>query len=124
MSLLDAIWHKEEVLEDWKNQLLIPLHMKGSPTSCDRYHSIALLSTPSKVFTKAILNHVKSKTKLLLCESQCGFLQWKRLCQSLVFPSHTDGEGKEIPSSPVYMLYSESSVIRTSIIRITKSPCT
>ncbi len=58
-SLFDAIWHEEEVPEDWKNQLLIPLHKKGSHTICDNYRGIALLSTPSKVFTKAILNRMK-----------------------------------------------------------------
>ena len=47
-SLLDAIWHKEEFPEDWKNQLLIPLHKKGSPTNCDNYRGIALLSIPAR----------------------------------------------------------------------------
>ena len=42
-------------------------------TICDNYHGIALLSTPSKVFTKAILNRVKPRTELFLHESQCGF---------------------------------------------------
>ena len=72
-SLFDAIGHKEEVPEDWKSQLLIPLHKKGSRTICDNYRGIALLSVPSKVFTKAILNRVKPRTELLLSESQCGF---------------------------------------------------
>ena len=63
--LFDAIWLEEEVPEDWRNQILIPLHKKGSRTICDNYRGIALLSTPSKVFTKAILNRVqpaKSRT--------------------------------------------------------------
>ena len=72
-SLFDAIWHKEEVPEDWKSQLLIPPHKKGSRTICDNYRGIALLGTPSKVFTKAILNRVKPRTELLLRESQCVF---------------------------------------------------
>ena len=76
-SLFDTIWHKEEVPEDWKSQLLIPLHKKGSRTICDNYRGIALLSTPSKVFTKANLNHVKPRTELLLRKSQGVFLQWK-----------------------------------------------
>ena len=70
-SLFDAIWHKEEI--SCKNQLLIPLHKKGSCTICDNYCDIALLSTFSKVFTEAIMNLVKPRTKLLLRESQCGY---------------------------------------------------
>ena len=60
-SLFDAIWHKEEVPGHLKNQPLIPLHKKGSHTICDNYRGIALHSSPSKVFTKAILNCVKPR---------------------------------------------------------------
>ena len=55
-SLFDAVWQEECVPDDWKNQLLIPLHKKGCRAICDNYRGIALLSTPSKVFTRAILN--------------------------------------------------------------------
>ena len=41
--LFDAIWHKEEVLEDGKNQLLIPLHKKCSCTICN--YNVALPSS-------------------------------------------------------------------------------
>ena len=52
-SLFDAIWHEEEVPEDWKSQLLIPVHKKGIRTICDNYRGIALLSNPRKIFTNA-----------------------------------------------------------------------
>ena len=61
------------VPEDWKKQLLIPLHKKGSKKDCDNYRGIALLSIPSKVFSRAILNRPKPHAKHLLQENQCGF---------------------------------------------------
>ena len=72
-SIFDTIWATESVSEDWQSQILVPLHKKGSRTSCDNYCGIALLSVPGKVFAKAILNRLKPRTEQLLWESQCGF---------------------------------------------------
>ena len=72
-SIFDAVWESESVPEDWKSQILVPLHKKGSRSICDNYRGIALLSIPGKVFTKAILNRLKPTADLLLRESQCGF---------------------------------------------------
>ena len=38
-TLFDSIWVSESVPDDWKNQILIPLHKKGSHTTCDNYRS-------------------------------------------------------------------------------------
>ena len=48
--LFDCIWREEEVPAEWRKQLLIPLHKKGSRMECDNFRGIALLSIPSKVF--------------------------------------------------------------------------
>ena len=45
------------------SQFLMPLHKKGSRTTCDNTHGIALLSIPGKVFAKAILNWLKPEQK-------------------------------------------------------------
>ena len=103
-SLFDAIWHEEEVPEDWKSQLLIPLHKKGSRTICDNYRGIALLSTPSKVFTKAILNRVKPRTELLLRESQCGFRSG-RGCADHLFSVRTLMEKAREFHRPLYICF-------------------
>ena len=46
-SLFDANWHEEEVLEDGKNQLLIPLHKKCSCTICDYNMALPSLVPPA-----------------------------------------------------------------------------
>ena len=61
--VFDSIWQHEAIPNDWKNQIIVPLH-KGD---------IALLSIPSKVFAKAILNRLKPRADSLLRENQCGF---------------------------------------------------
>ena len=49
------------------------VHKKGSGADCDNYRGIGLLSIPSKVFAKVILNRLKPWTKVHLRISQCGF---------------------------------------------------
>ena len=83
-AISDGIWKEDSIPGDWKRQLLIPLHKKGNHSMCDNYRGIALLSIPSKVFAKAILNRLKPRAELLLRESQCSFHQG-RGCVDLLF---------------------------------------
>ena len=103
-SLFDDIWKKEVLPDDWKNQLLIPLHKKGSHSICDNYRGIALLSIPSKVFTKAILNHLKPHSELLLRESQCGFRNG-RGCVDQLFSLRTLMEKAREFHRPLYVCF-------------------
>ena len=82
-SIFDAIWATESVPTDWHSQPIVPLHKKGSHTICDNYRGIALLSIPSKVFAKAILNRLKPRAEQLLRESQCGFCRGRGCADQL-----------------------------------------
>ena len=73
-TLFDAIWHEDVVPGDWKNQLLVPLHKKGSRTICDNYRGIALLSTPTKVFMTAILNRLKPRANFSCVRVSVAFV--------------------------------------------------
>ena len=59
---------------DWTKQLLIPIHEKGSCTTCDNYRGVVLLNIPSKIFSRVILTRLNSFAEPLLCENQCGFV--------------------------------------------------
>ena len=72
-SLFKFIWSSESIPSDWLNHLIVPLHKRGSRSECDNYRGIALLSIPSKVFTRVILNRIKPRAEALLRENQCGF---------------------------------------------------
>ena len=47
------------VPSDCTKQLLIPSHKKGVCITRDYYHGTALLSIPSKIFSRASLNRLK-----------------------------------------------------------------
>ena len=72
-NIADGIWRTEMVSSDWTMQLLIPIHKKVSCTTCDSYRDIAILSIPSKIFSRAILNRLKSCSELYIHGNQCGF---------------------------------------------------
>ena len=68
-----CVWSEEAVPKDWKKFLVVPLHKKGARTVCDNYRGISLLSIPSTVIYRTILNRVKPRVELQLHKSQCGF---------------------------------------------------
>ena len=84
-SIFNAVWTNESVPSDWTKQLIVPIHKKGSQSECDNFRGIALLSVPSKVFTKVISNCLKHHLELFLHESKCGFRKGHG-CNDQTFP--------------------------------------
>jgi hypothetical protein len=35
--LIIAIWNKEELPEEWKESIIVPIHKKGDKTHCNNY---------------------------------------------------------------------------------------
>jgi hypothetical protein len=40
---------KEELPVQWKESIIIPVHIKGDKTDCNNYHGISLLSISYKI---------------------------------------------------------------------------
>lgn len=57
--ILNLAWEKEEIPDDWKKGLLVKLTKKGDVSRCGNWRGIMLLSIPSKVLTRVILNRMK-----------------------------------------------------------------
>jgi hypothetical protein len=53
-KLITSIWNKEELPDQWKESIIVPIHEKGDKTDCNNYHGISLLSTSYKI-NKAIV---------------------------------------------------------------------
>ena len=81
--------------------MIIPIHKKGSR---DNYRGIALLSTPSKVFAKVILNRLKPWAEAHLCENQCGFRSG-RSCADHLFTLRILMEKAREFHRPLYMCF-------------------
>jgi len=36
-KLINSIWNKEELHEEWKKSIILPIYMKGDKTDCSNY---------------------------------------------------------------------------------------
>ena len=52
-SICQKIW-KTEWPQDWRRSVFIPIPKKGNAKECSNYHTIALVSCPSKVMLKIL----------------------------------------------------------------------
>jgi len=42
-KLIISIWNKEEVPEEWKESVILPIYKKSDKTDCEKYRDILLL---------------------------------------------------------------------------------
>jgi len=80
----NMVWQHEATPVDWKKGIIIPLPKKGDLTDCNNWRGIALLSVPGKVFSRVLLNRMKSAVDQLLRQEQAGFRPG-RSCMDQIF---------------------------------------
>lgn len=72
--LFNKIMEEENVPSDWKKAIIVPIFKnKGSKQDCGNYRGISLISVPSKVFMRVLLNRIKPNIEQKLREEQAGF---------------------------------------------------
>jgi hypothetical protein len=42
-DLINSIWNKEELPDQWKESIIVPIHKKSDKADCNNYHGISLL---------------------------------------------------------------------------------
>jgi hypothetical protein len=51
-NLINSVWNKEELPDQWKESIIVPIHKKGDKTDCNKYRGISLLATSYKMREK------------------------------------------------------------------------
>ena len=51
-KLIISIWNKEELPDEWKKLIIVPIYKKGDKTDCNNYRVISLLPPMYKVFVQ------------------------------------------------------------------------
>jgi hypothetical protein len=69
---LEKIWKEEKIPKEWEG-LIIKIPKKGDVSNCNNWRGITLLSTPSKILTRIILNRIQNTVERCLRKEQAGF---------------------------------------------------
>lgn len=71
--ICQRIWETREWPKDWTQSLIMPLPKKGNLKLCQNHRTISLISHPSKVMLRVLLNRLKKKSEEVLSEERAGF---------------------------------------------------
>ena len=82
----------------WTQSLVITLPKKGNLQQCQNYWTISLISHPSKVMLKIILNRLKPQAEKIIAEEQAGF-------RADLQPTHSLWEISSAPAWPLPCLH-------------------
>ena len=72
-AICNKIWKTGEWPTTWTQSLVITLPKKGNLQLCQNYRTINLISHPSKVMLKIILNRLRPQAEEIIAEEQAGF---------------------------------------------------
>lgn len=72
-AICQRIWVTKEWPKEWTQSLILPLPKKGNLKLCQNHRTISLISHPSKVMLRVLLNRLKRKSEEVLSEEQAGF---------------------------------------------------
>ena len=68
-----SIWNKEELPDEWKELIIVPIYKKGDKTDCNNYGGISLLPTTYKVLSNILLSRLIPYAEEVTGDHQCGF---------------------------------------------------
>jgi hypothetical protein len=82
-----SIWNKEELPEEWKESVIVPIYKKGDKTDCSNYRGISRLSTTYKILPNILLSRLTPYAEEIIGDHQCGF-QHSRSTTGHIFSIH------------------------------------
>ena len=83
-DLFSDIWTNDVIPNDWNKGLIVKLPKKGDLQHCDNWRGIILLSVPSKIFSRVLLNRIEGAIYVKLRQEQVGFRRRKG-CTDQIF---------------------------------------
>jgi hypothetical protein len=71
--LICFVWNKEELPQQWKESIIVPIYKKGDKTDCNNYRGMSLLSTAYKILSNILLARLTPYVNEIIWDHQCGF---------------------------------------------------
>jgi hypothetical protein len=57
-KLINSLLNKEELPDQWKESIIVPIYKKGYKSHCRHYRGILLLSTSYKIVSNVLLSRL------------------------------------------------------------------
>ena len=84
LPLFTTIWEGKEIPKDWTEDIIVKIPKKGALNSCNNWRGITLLSIPSKILAKIIVQRLSDAVDQQLRKEQAGFRKG-RGCADKIF---------------------------------------
>jgi hypothetical protein len=68
-----SVWNKEELPQQWKESIIVPIYKKGDKTNCNNYRGISLLLIAYKILSNILLARLTPNVNEIIGDNQCGF---------------------------------------------------
>jgi hypothetical protein len=95
-KLINSIWNKEELPDQWRQSVIITVYKKGDKTDCGNYRTISLLSTSYKILSNLVLSELSPHVRVheIIVDCQCGFRRNKSTTDH-IFLLHSSDTGEK-----------------------------
>jgi hypothetical protein len=57
-KLINSVLYIEELTDQWKESIIVPVHKTDDKTDCNNYRGISLLSTSYKILSNILLSRL------------------------------------------------------------------
>ena len=71
-KLINYIYNKEKLTEEWKESIILPVYKKSDKTDCSNDRGISLLSNTYKIVSNILLSRLTSYAEELIVDHRCG----------------------------------------------------
>jgi hypothetical protein len=115
-KLIKSVWNKEELPDQWKESIIVPIHKKGAKTDCNNYRGISLLSTSYKILANILLSRLGPYIDEIIGDHQCGFRR-NRSTTDQIFCIRQILEKKWKHDETVCQLFIDSKIAYDSVRR-------
>jgi hypothetical protein len=73
-KLINSIWNKEEMSDQWKECIIIEIHKKGDTTDCNNYINY-YYQRHTKFLSNVLLSRLSPDVDEIIGDHECGFLR-------------------------------------------------
>jgi hypothetical protein len=67
------MWSKEELPDQGKESIIVPIYNKGDKSDCSNYQGISLLSTTYKILSNILFSRLRPYVDKTIGDHQCEF---------------------------------------------------